>query len=230
MQLFPGGPVITRKTEDLIDALVLDLRPCSAACLDRRLVFGAGLAGLAATFCVVVWLAARPDLAQAVESATFWSKAAYTSVLAASGAWLLMRLGRPGQSAVAPALALAVVLLIAGLTATGELIRTPPQERLQVLMGGSASVCPGYIFGLAGIGAMALIAPARRYAPTRPRLAGAAFGLMAGGIAGTAYGVHCPEWSAAFVVAWYSLGIALASLVGWLAGRRLFWGLGFPKG
>lgn len=224
MQFSPGVPVITRKTEDLIDALVMDLRPCSAECLDRRLALGAGLAGIAATVCVVVWLAARPDLVQAVEGATFWAKAAYTSLLAASGAWLLMRLGRPGRTAVGPALALAAVLLIACLVATGELIRTPPQERLQVLMGGSASVCPGYIFGLAGIGAMALIGPARRYAPTRPRVAGAAFGLMAGGIAGTAYGLHCPEWSAAFVVVWYSLGIALACVVGWAAGRRLFWG------
>lgn len=224
MQLLPGGPEITRKTEDLIDALVLDLRPCSAACLDRRLALGAGLAGLVATFCVVVWLAVRPDLAEAVEGTTFWSKAAYTSLLAASGAWLLVRMGRPGRSAVGPALALTAVLLLAGLAAAGELIRTPPQDRLQVLMGGSASVCPGYILGLAGIGALALIAPARRYAPTRPKLAGAAFGLMAGGIAGTAYGLHCPEWSAAFVVVWYSLGIALASLVGWVAGRRLFWG------
>ena len=223
MQFSPGVPVIARKTEDLIDILVMDLRPCSARGLDRRLALGAGFAGLAATVGVVIGLEARPDLAAAVVGTTFWCKAAYTSLLAICGAWLLTRLGRPGQSAQGPTRLLVAVLLIAGVAATGELLGAPPHARLGLLMGGSASVCPGYIFALAGLGALALISSARRYAPTRPGLAGAAFGLMLGGIAATAYGLHCPEWSAAFVVVWYSLGIALASLVGWALGPRLFW-------
>lgn len=201
----------------------MDLRPSSAEGLDRRLALGAGFAGLAAVVVVLLWLQTRPDLAAAVAGPTFWWKAAYTSLLAVSGAWLLTRLGRPGQSARAPMLLLTAVLLTAGVAAAGELFAAPPHERLLLLMGGSASVCPGYIFALAGIGAMAMVMAARRYAPIRPGLAGAAFGLMAGGIAATAYGLHCPEWSAAFVAVWYSLGIGLASLVGWTVGPRLFW-------
>lgn len=201
----------------------MDLRPCSAGGLDRRLALGAGVAGLAAVVVVLLWLGTRPDLATAVAGATFWYKAAYTSLLALSGAWLLTRLGRPGRSAQGPALLLTAVLLAAGVAAGEELLGAAPHERLRLLMGGSASVCPGYIFVLAGIGAGALFTAARPYAPTRPGLAGAAFGLMAGGIAATAYSLHCPEWSSAFVVVWYSLGIALATLVGWAFGPRLFW-------
>jgi hypothetical protein len=58
-------------------------------------------------------------------------------------------------------------------------------------------------------------------APTRLRLAGAAAGLLAGGVAATVYGLHCQEMTAAFVVTWYSLGVAASVAVGALLGPRL---------
>lgn len=62
---------------------------------------------------------------------------------------------------------------------------------------------------------------ARQFAPTRPRAAGAAVGLVTASVAATLYGLHCPERAATFVVVWYSLGILLATLVGGLLGGRL---------
>lgn len=49
--------------------------------------------------------------------------------------------------------------------------------------------------------------------------AGAAAGLLTGAIAATAYGLHCPEATAAFVATWYTLGMAAAAGLGAVVGR-----------
>jgi len=61
----------------------------------------------------------------------------------------------------------------------------------------------------------------RRTAPTRLATAGAAAGLFAGAVAAVIYGLYCQETAAAFVVAWYSLGIAACAALGALIGRYL---------
>lgn len=212
---------ISRKTEDLIDALVAELRPCSAVGLDCRLAMAAGGAGLAALAGCIAWLRVRPDLAEVVTGAIFWNKAAYTMTLAVCGFWLLTRLGRPGMSVRKPVILLVAVLSIAIAAAIVELTVAAPQDRVDLLFGSSAGVCPGYILVLAGLAAPFMIWGARQFAPTRSGAAGGAVGLIAGSIAATAYGLHCPERAAAFVVVWYSLGIALAALLGWFSGPRL---------
>ena len=53
----------------------------------------------------------------------------------------------------------------------------------------------------------------------RPMLAGAATGLLVGGLAATLYGLHCPEHTAAFVAVWYTLGMAIPTAMGALIGR-----------
>jgi hypothetical protein len=54
----------------------------------------------------------------------------------------------------------------------------------------------------------------RGLAPTRPRAAGLAAGLLAGGLGAAGYALSCTELSPAFVAVWYSLGIALAGGLG----------------
>jgi len=44
---------------------------------------------------------------------------------------------------------------------------------------------------------------------------------LAGGVGASVYGLHCPEMTAAFVVTWYSLGVAACAAVGALLGPRL---------
>jgi hypothetical protein len=181
----------------------------------------AAAAGLAALAGVIVWLQVRPDLAGAVTGAIFWNKAVYTAALAACGFWLLTRLGRPGASARMPVILLSVVLSIAVAAAVTELVVAAPLDRGDLLLGSSADVCPGYILALSGLAAPFVIWGARQFAATRPRAAGAAAGLLVGSIAATAYGLHCPERTAAFVVVWYSLGIAVAAFAGGLLGGRM---------
>jgi hypothetical protein len=61
----------------------------------------------------------------------------------------------------------------------------------------------------------------RDLAPTRPRAAGAAAGLLAGSIGAIGYALHCPEAAIAFVAAWYTAGIALTGALGAALGPRV---------
>ncbi|MBU1348232.1 MAG: DUF1109 domain-containing protein [Alphaproteobacteria bacterium] len=210
------------KTEDLIDALSMDLPPASRRQIERNILLCLIPAGLMVLAIVGLWLGFRSDLTTAMIGPTFWAKAAYTSALAVTGFWLLTRLGRPGASARAPLVALAALLLgVLGL-AVYEMVTMPMPERMPALMGDSARVCAPNILLLSALAAPFVFWAARAFAPTRPTLAGAAAGLLTAGLAATLYGLHCPEHTAPFVAIWYSLGIALAVAVGAVAGRFVF--------
>ena len=71
---------------------------------------------------------------------------------------------------------------------------------------------------LIGIGPLAIFLAALRHgAPTRPALAGAVAGLLAGGIAATFYAAHCTDDSPLFVAIWYPIAIAGLALIGAVA-------------
>jgi hypothetical protein len=61
----------------------------------------------------------------------------------------------------------------------------------------------------------------KELAPTRPRLAGAASGLLAGATGATVYCLHCTEMSAPFLGVWYLLGMLIPAAVGAIAGHKL---------
>ena len=210
------------KTEDLIDALAVDLPPSPRRQIERSLLLWMIPAILLVLASVGLWLGFRSDLADAMIGPAFWAKAAYTLALAGTGFWLLARLGRPGASARAPLLTL--LSLLAGVLALAgyEMATMPMPERMPALMGDSARVCAPNIVILSALAAPFVFWAARAFAPTRPTLAGAAAGLLTAGLATTLYGLHCPEHTAAFVAVWYSLGIALAAAAGALAGRFFF--------
>jgi hypothetical protein len=61
----------------------------------------------------------------------------------------------------------------------------------------------------------------RHGAPTRPALAGAAAGLLAGGLGAAVYASYCVEDSAFFLATWYTLAIAIVTSIGSALGARL---------
>ena len=61
----------------------------------------------------------------------------------------------------------------------------------------------------------------RALAPSNLVLAGATLGFAAGAIGATAYSLHCPELSAAFIGIWYVIGILIPTAAGALLGPRL---------
>ena len=210
------------KTDDLISALATDLPTRAAGHLRRGLLAAMTAVALAALVGVALWLGFRPDLAEAATGPIFWSKAAYTLLIAVGAYWLVDRSGRPGGDIRAPLILLGAILLTVTGLAVVELLTTPAGERMATLMGVSSSVCPLNITLLAGLGAPFVVLATPRFAPERPGLTGAAAGLVAAGIAASLYGLHCPERTATFVAVWYSLGMAIPAVVGAVVGR-LIW-------
>jgi hypothetical protein len=209
------------RTDELIAVLAAEAEPVAPGAPRGRLALACLVALAAALAIVLIWLGMRPDIHIAMREAAFWIKAGYTLALTACGFSLTLRMGRPGARP-GPALALAPTLFGAlALLAAGELVLSPNDLRLNELMGASWRVCPFLIVAISAPAFAAAIWALRGMAPTHLRAAGAAAGLLSGGVGASVYGLHCQEMSAAFVVIWYSLGVAVCVAIGALAGPRL---------
>ena len=208
------------RTDELIARLARDTAPQRRPV--TRLIGAATLAGFlgAAVIALGLW-GPRPDLAQAVQGAGFWIKGGYALVLAAAGMLAVERLGRPeggGRAGLLLAVAAgAGVAILAG----RELAHLPRAAWAADLTGHSWKVCTLRIALVSAPGYAAALLALRRLAPTSPRLAAAAAGLLAGGLGAAAYGLTCNETASAFLATWYTLGMLAWAAVGAVAGRWL---------
>ena len=209
------------KTDELVALLARDVTPVKRAALPMSL-FLLALVGAVVAFAIMVpWLGIRPDLAEAMTGPTYWMKTLYTLGVGVAGFALAERLSRPGaKGRIGWALAGFFAIAIAAIAVT-QLVSTPPDQLRAALMGSSWDKCPWRILVLSLPGLAVILWTMRRFAPTRPAVAGAAAGLLAGGLAATVYGLHCQEIAAPFVALWYSLGMILSASVGALIGSRL---------
>lgn len=208
------------KTADLIALLSQDAAPLGRGPAWRRLFLGLALGGAVTLAAVVFWLRCQP-LIPAAGQAWFWMKAIYSVLLTIAAVACVRRLATPGaRLGGAPRLAVLTVAAMAVLGA-GQLILADPADRLDVWLGRTWQVCSPLILLLSAPIFVGITLVLRTLAPTRLAAAGAASGFASGALAAALYGLHCPEQAAAFVVTWYSLGIAAATLVGALAGRWL---------
>lgn len=186
------------------------------------LLVAAAALGFAVAFAAVMAMwGPRHDMARAVVSMHFWTKAGYAAAIAAAGLIALERLGRPGERApIGMVLAGLAVLAMLGLAAH-ELMTLPRSAWMPMVKGHSWRICSVRIAALSLPGFVAALWALRQMAPTRPRIAGAAAGLMAGGLGAAAYGVACNETAMTFLASWYSLGMLAWAAVGALIGPRL---------
>jgi hypothetical protein len=208
------------KTNELIELLARQTPVEPRGRADRRLGAALALGGSISLGFVVLWLRCQPLLVAGAQP-WFWMKAAFTALLTAVGMAMVRRLASPGAAArVAPWLGVAVIVAIGSL-GIGQLLSTPSALRMTVWLGQTWKLCALLILLLALPIYVALVFAVRTLAPTRLRLSGAAAGFSAGAFAATLYGLHCPEQAAAFVMTWYSLGIAASAAMGALTGPRL---------
>jgi hypothetical protein len=208
------------KTADLIELLATDAQPIRSGLAWRRLGAALLLGGAVTLLAVALWLRCQPLLLVAVKP-WFWMKAAYTALLTVSGAVVVRRLATPGaQVGAAPWLALIVIVIMAGVGAA-QILTADSAVRLALWLGRTWRICSPLILLLSVPIYLALILALRTLAPVHPVRTGAAAGFVAGALAATLYGLHCPEQGAAFVATWYSLGIAAATALGAVSGRRL---------
>ena len=209
------------KTDDLVNLLA-----AGEAAVPRRSASGRiGLAVLAALPVSFVILfgeyGLRPDLVQAMFWPMFWVKVLFPLCIAAAAFVTVQRLARPGVrmrhawwGGVLP------VLAVWGLAAF-VWFSVPIEERMPLLMGQSWRICALSIGFMALPVFAATFVALRGLAPTRPALAGAAAGALAGGVGASVYALHCMELTAPFLAVWYVSGIAVPVLLGAALGPRL---------
>ncbi|ODN72595.1 NrsF family protein [Methylobrevis pamukkalensis] len=207
------------KTDDLIALLAQDA-PLTAR-LGDRLRLGVLAALLLAGLLFGAAIGVRPDLGAAMASDRFLFKFVVTIALTVSAGILVFRIGRPGVPLRVPAWWLLSPLVLAVAAALAELLAVPSDAWGARMIGENASHCLTMI-PLLSIVPLACLLHALRYgAPERPGLAGAVAGLFASGIAATLYASSCTDDSPLFILLWYPMAIALVTVAGWLAGRRL---------
>lgn len=208
-------------TDDLIGRLTADLQPVASRALEKRLAFavGAGLVGTILIGPLVLDLVVGRPFGGAWGSPMFWGKLAYTIGLGLLGLVAVPILSRPDRRMVWPLLAAATVAVLALIA--GSFMWMQADWAMPVLMGGTALVCPWLIILSAAPLLAMLFGAMRRFAPASPALAGLAAGLLAGGFGAAAYAFYCGETSMMFMAVWYSLGIALTTLLGAVLGHFL---------
>ena len=208
------------RTPDLIESLATDLRPVESGGT-LRLFAAATIAGAAVSLLVVLEMyGAQRGLAEPAALLPFAMKAVYALALGGLALTGAIRLARPG-GAFGGWRALTWPVGVLGALAVWWLATTPTAAMPHAVLGHSWTRCPFRIAGLSLFPLAALIVALRGRAPTDLRRAGTAIGLMSGAAAALAYAVACNENSPAFVLIWYSLGIALATGIGALVGPRL---------
>ena len=207
-------------TNELISVLAADTRPPSAAISS---VWGvtAGIAIALAAAIFFAMLGPRSDIATAAGTPRFLFKFVFAITLAVSAFGCVRALSRPGETwrraipylAAAPALFVMAVIV--------ELFLLPSDTWSAKLVGTNSVVCLTYIT-LIGIGPLAIFLRTLRHgAPTRPALAGAVAGLLAGGIAATFYAAQCTDDSPLFVATWYTIAIAGLAILGAAGASRI---------
>lgn len=207
------------KTNDLIELLATGAGPAPRAVAARRLAPAAALGVLASAAGALVILGPIP--AELFATPAPWMKLAYAGALAGAAAWLAARLGRPVARTSGPVRALLLVMAAMVLLGALTLLATPAGARLAAVLGHSWASCPVNVLVLSLPALAGALWALRGLAPTRPRAAGLAAGLLAGGLGAFGYALSCTELSPAFVAVWYSLGIALAGALGAALGPRV---------
>lgn len=204
----------------LIDRLSADTRPVPRGAVRQTLILATLIGGMLAVVGVLV-MGVRPDMAVAASTGIFWIKLAYGASLALPGMAALALLVRP-EMPVPRVLTLALVpFAVLSLLGIAEVTRLSLDDARAAWLGTSWAVCPVLIALLALPLAAALFWFARQFAPTRLRATGATIGFAAGALAAAIYALHCPESGASFVATWYTLGVGMVTVAGYVLGPRV---------
>lgn len=207
------------------DRLILDLAGNAPRVSPRHVpicIVASLVIGAFASFALLLsWLGIRSDLVNALLTVPFATKLAFNLATLAAALGCVMAVARPESMKLGLSLGIAAPAAFLAILAVAELAEAPKSEWYHLWLGQSAAQCPWFIVLLSLPISISLFWALRHQAPTRLRLAGAIGGACSGAAAGAIYGFYCTETSALFVVSWYSLGIAISTLIGALLGPRL---------
>jgi hypothetical protein len=207
------------KTDDLIAMLADAPRPPSRAATGRRLGLALALS-IATAFLLIQSIrtnVVRLDIA--FVTPLFWVKVLLPLSMTTIGLWVTARLSRPGGEVGRAWFALGLPVAAVWLAAAAVLFASPAAVRPELVLGHTWRTCSLYIVELSCLPLFILCVAVRGLATTRPVLAGMVIGLLAGAIGTLAYCFRCPETAVPFWAIWYSLGMAVPTVIGGLAGR-----------
>ncbi|RWX69669.1 DUF1109 family protein [Mesorhizobium sp. M4B.F.Ca.ET.089.01.1.1] len=206
------------RTEDLIKALDADV---GSKAMPLGSAWRMAVAVAAVVAAAVFWLTIgpRPDLMVAMHTMRFLSKFVFTIALGVSAFGLIRALSSPGAPTARATAWMALAPALVGVAVILELFAVPRAEWGTRLVGSNMMICMAFI-PLIGLGPLAVFLWVLRHgAPTRPVLAGAVAGLLAGGLSATFYAAHCFDDSPLFVATWYTLAVVILTGLGALGGR-----------
>ena len=207
------------KTDHLIRALAADDKRASP--LAHFLYVTLAAAFVLAAILFAIRLGPRLDIAAVALDPRFLFKFAVTLLLAATALALALRLARPGAETGYAWLVLAAAPILLAFGVLMELATMPAASWGTRLVGTNWLYCLTYIPLLSLPLLAAALIGLRHGAPTRPGLAGAVAGILAGGLGAALYAAHCTDDSPLFVATWYTIAIGGMTISGNLIGRRV---------
>ena len=209
------------KTDELIGILATGVEPVPRHATTRRLVWALAVGVPLGVAIMLAGYGVRRDLVQAMFWPMLWVKILFPFFVAWGAFVVTQRLARPGVRVQLAWIAIAVPVLLVWLMGLQSWMSAPAGERMPLVMGQSWRSCVFSITLIAAPSFAASFVALRGLAPTRPVLAGAAAGALAGGAGATIYALHCTEVGAPFLAVWYVAGILIPVLLGAVLGPRL---------
>lgn len=202
------------KTDDLIAMLGTNVEPVDRRQVARTFRIAISLGALAAIGVVLVALGVRPELKELGALVFVVIKLAFTAAVVVLASTYLTKLARPGGERKAPmaliVLPFAAIMALAALS----LASSPRSHWNDLVLGDQWLECLLSIPVIAIVPFAVIIWAVRQMAPTDLARAGALAGLVAGGLSGTGYALHCADDSLPFIALWYGGTIALCTFAG----------------
>lgn len=212
------------KTDELVSLLATGTVAVDPHVVGRRYALAVASGLIGAALLMLSLLKVRADLAEAAMLPMFWLKIGFVASLMAAALFATVRLSRPGARTARLPVAMAAPVVLMWVLAAVVLYLAEPAARSDLFLGQTWQSCPVLIALLSAPAMVALIWAMKGLAPTRPRLAGFAAGLLSGAMAALVYCLHCPELEAPFIGFWYLLGMLIPAGAGaWLGETLLRW-------
>lgn len=208
------------RTDDLVHALVAD-RAASQSSIGRQFALAIAIGFAISAVLFWVTLGPRPDIAVAALTVRFDLKIVEALLLAATAVALASRLARPGAGTGLQTVVMAAAPVLLAIAVVAEMFVVPASQWQAKLVGDNSLICLTAIPLLSLPLLAAMLLALRHGAPTSRGAAGAAAGLIAGGLAAALYATQCIDDSPLFVATWYTIAIGAVTVLGAALGRRL---------
>jgi len=209
------------RTDELIQSLTADFRPVSPLSCNRGIIVSLAVGGAVALLLLDFGLGGRMDFGLATHGWSLWVKWLYTAPTCVGAIIAVQALSRPAVTLPSSSFAAILSIVMLASMAASEMSHSAISIWPSLWLGQSWRACTWRILLLSIPIFAAVIWKVRQAAPTRLRLAGAAVGLASAAAAATLYAIGCAETSACFILAWYSLAIAVSATAGALLGPAL---------